>query len=410
MSRALSCIVFLLAILVWISHGRRGYGPGEQDWGHIEVRRGGYMFYWLFYTTDGNVSSCADRPLIIWLQGGPGSASTSYGNLGEVGPIDMDSQIRDSTWVKDFNVLFIDQPLGTGFSYLDNLTKFSENNRELGKDLASFMNGFYSRHREFQKVPLHIFGQSYGAKVASEFALQLQSEINSRLMSVNLVSPWISPLHSVMSWGRILFTIGAIDDRLYSEIYVAALEVGHLIKRNLWSDATNQMFTVQRLIAAQGIDLYNFMEPTENTELRENQLMNGPVRVALNLSESLQFESFSNVVFESLSYDFMKSALNTVEQLLDGTSLKVNIISGQLDLICSTLSTVHWIKKLKWSGRNAYLSAPREAIIVRDKIEGFQKTGGNLTMFWVKNAGHSVPLDNPRAMSEILKTVTLQYN
>ncbi|XP_034667673.1 retinoid-inducible serine carboxypeptidase-like [Drosophila subobscura] len=410
MSRALSCIVFLLVNFVWISHGRRGYGPGEQDWGHIEVRPGGYMFYWLFYTTDGNVPSYADRPLIIWLQGGPGSASTSYGNLGEVGPIDMDSQIRDSTWVKDFNVLFIDQPLGTGFSYLDNHTKFSENNRELGKDLASFMNGFYRRHREFQKVPLHIFGQSYGAKVASEFALQLQSENSSRLMSVNLVSPWISPLHSVMSWGRILFTIGAIDDRLYSEIYVAALEVGHLIKRNLWSDATNQMFTVQRLIAAQGIDLYNLMEPTENTELRENQLMNGPVRVALNLSESLHFESFSNVVFESVSNDFMKSALNTVEQLLDGTSLKVNIISGQLDLICSTLSTVHWIKKLKWSGRNTYLSAPREAIIVRDKIEGFQKTGGNLTMFWVKNAGHSVPLDNPRAMSEILKTVTLQYN
>ncbi|SPP82450.1 retinoid-inducible serine carboxypeptidase-like [Drosophila guanche] len=405
MSRALSCIVVLFAHLVWISHGRRGYGPGEQDWGHIEVRPGGYMFYWLFYTTGGNIPNYADRPLIIWLQGGPGSASTSYGNFGELGPIDMDSQMRHSTWVKDFNVLFIDQPLGTGFSYLDNHTKCSENNRELGKDLVSFMNGFYSRHRVFQKVPLHIFGQSYGAKVASEFALQLQNETTSKLISVNLVSPWISPLLSVMSWGRILLTIGAIDDQLYSDIHEASLEVGHLMKRNLWSDATNQMFTVQRLIAAQGIDLYNFMEPTENTELRENQLMNGPVRVALNLSESLQFESFSNVVFESLSSDFMKAALTTVEQLLEGTSLKVNIISGQLDLICSTLSTVHWIKRLKWSGRGAYSSAPREAIIVRDKIEGFQKTGGTLTMFWVKNAGHSVPVGNARAMSEILKTL-----
>ncbi|XP_017150849.1 retinoid-inducible serine carboxypeptidase-like [Drosophila miranda] len=412
MSRALSCIVFLLANFTWRSDGRRGYGPGRQDWGHIEVRPGGHMFYWLFYTKDGAVPSCADRPLIIWLQGGPGSASTSYGNLGEVGPIDLDSRMRDSTWVKHFNVLFIDQPLGTGFSYLEEHTKFPENNSELGRDLVNFMKGFYGRHRAFQKVPLHIFGQSYGAKVAAEFALQLQDgqnrgQISFQLISVNLVSPWISPLHSVMSWGRILLRIGAVDEQMYKEIHAASLQVAHLMKRNRWSEASNQMFVVQRLIAAQRIGLYNFMDRSEeSTELREAQIMNGPVRIALNLSDNLQFEGSSNIVFDRLSNDFMKPALTTVSQLLDGTSLKVNIISGQLDLICSTLGTMHWIKKLKWSERKAYFNAPREDIILGNRIEGFQKTGGNLTMFYVKNAGHSVPVENPRAMSRILRIVT----
>ncbi|XP_022233721.2 retinoid-inducible serine carboxypeptidase-like [Drosophila obscura] len=412
MNRALTCIVFLLANFPWKSDGRRGYGPGEQDWGHIEVSPGGNMFYWLFYTTDADVRIYADRPLIVWLQGGPGSASTSYGNLGEVGPIDLDGNMRNSTWVKHCNVLFIDQPLGTGFSYMDEHTKFPNDNRALGKDLVSFMKGFYGRHKEFQQVPLHIFGQSYGAKVASEFALQLQDgitrgEINCRLISVNLVSPWISPLASVLSWGHILITIGAIDGHLYREIHAASLKVANLTKSNLWSNASKQIPTIQRLITAQGIDMYNFVDPPEeNTEARESQIMNGPVRVALNLSENLKFESSSNFVFDSLNHDFMKGALRTVSQLLNDTSLKVNIISGQQDLICSTMGTMQGIRKLKWSGRNAYLSAHRKAIVLGKQIEGFQKTGGNLTMFWVKFAGHSVPVGNPRAMSEILNIVT----
>lgn len=35
-------------------------GPGEQDWGFVDVRTWAHMFYWLFYTT-AKVSTYTDR-------------------------------------------------------------------------------------------------------------------------------------------------------------------------------------------------------------------------------------------------------------------------------------------------------------------------------------------------------------
>lgn len=40
--------------------GKKGVGPGEQDWGYIKVRPGANMFWWLYYTT-ANVTHYRDR-------------------------------------------------------------------------------------------------------------------------------------------------------------------------------------------------------------------------------------------------------------------------------------------------------------------------------------------------------------
>lgn len=130
------------------------------------------MFWWLYYTT-ANVTEATDRPLAIWLQGGPGSSSTGYGNFEEFGPLDIDLNERNFTWVKDMNVLFIDSPVGSGFSYVDDDQYFTRTNAEIAKDLVELMKGFYKKLPEFEKVPLHIFSESYGGKVAVEFAYVL---------------------------------------------------------------------------------------------------------------------------------------------------------------------------------------------------------------------------------------------
>lgn len=75
-----------------------GFGPGEQDYGYVNVRDGAHMFWWLYHTT-ANVTNSAERPLILWLQGGPGGSSCGYGNFEILGPLDLDLQPRDHTWV-----------------------------------------------------------------------------------------------------------------------------------------------------------------------------------------------------------------------------------------------------------------------------------------------------------------------
>lgn len=69
------------------------------------------MFWWLHYTIANN-AQFTDRPLILWLQGGPGSSSTGYGNFEILGPLDLKLNERDFTWIKTHNVLFVDNPVG----------------------------------------------------------------------------------------------------------------------------------------------------------------------------------------------------------------------------------------------------------------------------------------------------------
>lgn len=57
------------------------------------------MFWWLYFTL-ANVEHYTERPLIVWLQGGPGGSSTAVGNFQILGPLDEDFNERNYTWVK----------------------------------------------------------------------------------------------------------------------------------------------------------------------------------------------------------------------------------------------------------------------------------------------------------------------
>ena len=76
---------------------RQGYGPGEQEWGHVTVREGAHLFYWLYYVQNEKLTP-AQAPTIIWLEGG-GVDSTGFGNFADIGPIFPDGTIRNHTWV-----------------------------------------------------------------------------------------------------------------------------------------------------------------------------------------------------------------------------------------------------------------------------------------------------------------------
>uniref|UniRef100_A0A0A1WN20 Retinoid-inducible serine carboxypeptidase n=1 Tax=Zeugodacus cucurbitae TaxID=28588 RepID=A0A0A1WN20_ZEUCU len=437
----LICTAILLAICVTATTAKRGYGPGEQDWGFVDVRKGAHMFYWLYYTT-ANVSAYTERPLAIWLQGGPGASSTGYGNFEELGPLDLYGNYRNHTWVKDMNVLFIDNPVGSGYSYVDSIRYLTKNNNEIALDLVSLMKGFYQQHPEFESVPLHIFCESYGGKMAPEFALELyyaiqRGELRSNLSSVALGDPWTSPIDSVLAWAPLLLQMGVVDQDGYEKISASANKTESLVKQGKWTQATSQWGTTQGVLLreSKGVDFYNIEKPTSgeayaNALLRSNNivelmyrtmvqydidedrdqiledLMRGPVQQALNITSPVKWGAQSNPTFSRLSGDFMKPVIHIVEELLDNTDLKVGVFSGQLDLICATPGTVNWIEKMQWNNKSAYLAAPRIGINVERILEGYEKSAGNFTMFWINRAGHMVPADNPAGMGHILRKFT----
>ena len=89
---------FKIIIYLFLFLATKGFGSGEQEWGFVNVRPKAHMFWWLYYTT-ADVTTYYDKPLVIWLQGGPGASSTGYGNFEEIGPVDSKLKSRNYTWV-----------------------------------------------------------------------------------------------------------------------------------------------------------------------------------------------------------------------------------------------------------------------------------------------------------------------
>jgi hypothetical protein len=74
-------------------------------------------FFWFFESRKDPLHA----PLVIWLNGGPGTSSTASA-LGENGPCIVQSDSNSTklnpwSWNNEVNMLYIDQPNQVGFSY-----------------------------------------------------------------------------------------------------------------------------------------------------------------------------------------------------------------------------------------------------------------------------------------------------
>lgn len=137
-----------------------------------------------------------------------------------------------------------------------------------------------------------------------------------------------------------------------------------------------------------------------------DDLMNGPVKEALEIPESVRWGGQSSITFRTLNEDFMKPVTDVVELLLNNTQIEVIVFTGQLDLIVATPGTVLWVDRLKFPQKAQYVSSSRLALGVDGILEGYYKTAGRFSMYWVNRAGHMVPADNPAAMDFILRRAT----
>ncbi|XP_058799346.1 retinoid-inducible serine carboxypeptidase-like [Phymastichus coffea] len=402
--------------------GKQGFGPGDQEWGYVTVRPKAHMFWWLYYTT-ANVLEYEDKPLIIWLQGGPGVSGTGFGNFEELGPLNTQLKPRNHTWVKDYNVVFIDNPVGTGFSYVESLELLVNNNEQIAKDLMYCVKEFFKKFPNFSKTPTYILAESYGGKMTVEFAYlwyheQVQGRINSNFQGIGLVDSLISSNDMYASIASYLFNFGLIDTNGYKIIANTANQYIKSSNAGDWSKALylaneieylmqNQTYRVDRYNVikevklnyyAESISVYNLSRSLYSDELKKTMKM---------VMDTLDLESIWGVqeiaVNRALYLDSRKPVVHYVEKLLNETNIKVFVFNGQLDLIINTPGTLSWIEKLNWKYSDVWLKSKRLPLVVNNIIEGYSKGYGNFKFYWVNRSGHMIPADNPVAMESILR-------
>uniref|UniRef100_A0A131YXB8 Carboxypeptidase n=1 Tax=Rhipicephalus appendiculatus TaxID=34631 RepID=A0A131YXB8_RHIAP len=435
------CVVLLLL-------GGQPQGPTgcladlRESWSYVKVREHAYMFWWLMFADTPEYQAA---PLIIWLQGGPGASSTGFGNFVEIGPQDVRLLPRNHSWVSFANLLFVDNPVGSGYSFVTNETGFAVNNSQIASDLVTMISVFLAKMPEFQNVPLYIFSESYGGKMAAEFALQLykahaSGKVSCKLSGVALGDGWLSPLDSTSTWGQYLYTMSFLDktnlmtlNKVVSEIRQALVAKDGAKATSLWASAED---IVEQL--TNGIDWYNILQPqqepsaslgalslpSDNTLGRAfvrhvahfynifngtlTELMNGPIKEKLgSIPKNVTWGGQSGAVFQALKADFMLPAVDTVDRLLNETDVTVAVYSGQLDLIVDALGTLQWMEQLRWPGMKEFQATAKKPMVVEGETAGYYKSFKNLTLYWVLKAGHMVPADAPLAAQSMARHITM---
>ncbi|KAE8770551.1 Serine carboxypeptidase-like 51 [Hordeum vulgare] len=435
-----SCAALVILLLVLPSSvDAAGTADGSEEWGYVEVRPKAHMFWWLYRSPHRVDNGTAPWPTVMWLQGGPGASGTGYGNFMEIGPVDADLKPRATTWLNKADLLFVDNPVGTGFSFVEggNQSLMARTDAEAGRDLTALLIELYRRNTRLQGSPLYIVAESYGGKFAVTTALAAlkaihQRHLNAKLGGVALGDSWISPEDSVLSWGPLLYLLSRIDEKGLQQCDRLAQQIKAQLKAKQYAAAEKSWEKLEYAVHqhSNSVNFYNILKDHSSEDAaavrkmgytsylsskatREggiDGLMNAEVKAKLGIvPRNFTWGEQSGDVFEALKDDFMNPRIHEVDELLKH-GVEVTIYNGQLDLICATKGTLDWVQKLKWEGLKKFTDSPRKPVYCKggeaSGTQAFVKSYKNLKFYWILGAGHMVPIDNPYPALQMLGDIT----
>ena len=100
----------------------------------------------------------------------------------------------------------------------------------------------------------------------------------------------------------------------------------------------------------------------------------------------------------------MQSIVGKVAMIAN-SNYKILIYNGLLDVIIPSSITMNWINKFEWKYADQLRNAERMIWKVEEddqEVAGYLKRAHSFFLAWVRNAGHSVPCDQPRAAFDLI--------
>ncbi|CAN6470343.1 unnamed protein product [Victoria cruziana] len=142
--------------------------------GYVTVNEeaGRALFYWL--TESPTYSS--SRPLVLWLNGGPGCSSIAYGAAEELGPFHINPDgrtlfLNKYAWNNLANMLFLESPAGVGFSYTNTSSNlYDTGDQRTAEDAYVFLINWLERFPQYKYRDFYIAGESYAGHYVPQLA------------------------------------------------------------------------------------------------------------------------------------------------------------------------------------------------------------------------------------------------
>eukprot|EP00262_Sarcandra_glabra_P016595 TRINITY_DN545_c0_g1_i1.p1 TRINITY_DN545_c0_g1~~TRINITY_DN545_c0_g1_i1.p1 ORF type:complete len:499 (-),score=77.72 TRINITY_DN545_c0_g1_i1:189-1685(-) len=408
-------------------NGEIGSNLSVEDLGHhagyyrLEHTHAARMFYFFFESRGGS-----SNPVVLWLTGGPG-CSSELALFYENGPFSIADNMsliwNDYGWDKASNLMYVDQPTGTGFSYSTDLRDLRYGEKGVSDDVYDFLQAFFKEHPNYSKNKFYITGESYAGHYIPAVAdrvhrgnkekLGIQINLQGFAIGNGLTNPAIqyeAYTDYALEMGIISQTEYNIIDKIYPVCKLGIKLCGSsgVVSWIASYFVCNSIF-IAILGIAGNINYYDIRKECEGSlcydfSNMEKFLNEKSVRDALGVGDR-KFVSCSPIVYEAMITDWMKNLEVGIPALIeDGINLLV--YAGEYDLICNWLGNYRWVNSMEWSGQQMFAEAPMEPFTVDGKEAGLLKSYGSLSFLKVHDAGHMVPMDQPKVALEMLKRWT----
>ncbi|MED6220611.1 Serine carboxypeptidase-like 48 [Stylosanthes scabra] len=395
-----------------------GHHAGYYSLPHTKAAR---MFYYFFE----NRNKSKDAPVVIWLTGGPGCGS-EVALFYENGPFKISQNLslewNNYGWDKVSNLIYVDQPTGTGFSYSSDDSDLRHDEAGVSNDLYDFLQAFFKEYSQFANNDFYITGESYAGHYIPALASRIHQankqkqgiliNLKGFVIGNGLTNPGIQyAAYTDFALANHLITKKDFKDintlllpRCELFIKICATQGGDLCATA--KIICGQVF--QSILAAAGnnVNYYDIRKKCEGSlcydfSNGEKLLNEKTVKKALGVSEDLEYVSCSTTVYGAMERDFMVNLEVGIPALLED-GIRFLAYVGEEDLICNWLGNIRWVRAMEWSGQKEFKEAPPVQFKVNGEEAGSLSSHGPLTFLKVYKAGHLVPMDQPEAALDML--------
>ncbi|XP_038679128.1 serine carboxypeptidase-like isoform X1 [Tripterygium wilfordii] len=377
------------------------------------------LFYFFFESRNSKKD-----PVVIWLTGGPG-CSSELAMFYENGPFTIADNMsllwNEYGWDQASNLLYVDQPTGTGFSYSSDRHDIRHNEDGVSNDLYDFLQAFFEEHPQLQDNDFYITGESYAGHYIPAFAARVhrgnkaKEGIHINLKGFAIGNGLTDPAIQYKAYTDYALEMGIIKKSDYDRIN-KVIPVCEMAVKLCGTDGTVSCVASYYVCDAifnsimalnGGTNYYDIRKKCEGSlcydfSNLEKFLGQKSVRDALGVPADLDFVSCSPTVYEAMLVDWMRNLEVGIPALLED-GIKLLVYAGEYDLICNWLGNSRWVHAMEWSGQKEFVASPEVAFTVDGSEAGVLRSYGSLAFLKVHDAGHMVPMDQPKAALEMLE-------
>ncbi|KAM7521045.1 hypothetical protein LguiB_020007 [Lonicera macranthoides] len=364
----------------------------------------------LFYYFSESPQNSSTKPLVLWLNGGPGCSSLGAGAMMELGPFRVNKDNKTLSrnkyaWNNDANILFLESPAGVGFSYSNTTSdyKFSGDNRT-AQDSYTFLINWLERFPEYKTRDFYITGESYAGHYVPQLAQTIiHNNKNTNQTVINLKGIAIGNAlidDETGSTGKIdfLWSHAFMSDEVYKGIelncnfssaflsdrcigYLDEIDIGNIYAYNVYAPLCGS--------SSESIPISAF-DPC--SEFYIASYLNTPeVQAALHANITAlpyPWEGCSSNIGQ-LWGDSPSTVLPIIQELME-SGLRLWIYSGDIDRAIPVTSSRYSVDKL-----GAPVKTPWYPWYIEGEVGGYAVGYQNLTFVTIRGSGHFVPSYQP---------------